>query len=61
MRIYLPETMFSYRKIHDDIWTSPREGQTTRLKVFQEIKDGIQLDLIHYISEGLIVILTTIW
>jgi hypothetical protein len=56
--VAVKSTMFPYRKIHKYTWNSP-EGNNQIDHVL--IEDGIQVYLMSDLSEGLTVILTTIW
>jgi hypothetical protein len=53
-------TMIPHRNIHKYTWASP-EGKTRNQIDHVLIEDGIQIYLVPDISEGLSVILTTIW
>jgi exonuclease III len=58
--LVVKSTMFPQRKIHKYTWTSP-EGNTHSHIDHVMIEDGIQVYLMSDLSEGLTVILTTIW
>jgi exonuclease III len=53
-------TMLPYRKIHKYTWTSPERNTHNQIDNVL-IEDGIQVYLMSDLSEGLTVILTTIW
>jgi hypothetical protein len=57
--LVVKSTMFSHRCIHKYTWTSP-DGKTHNQIDHILIEDGIQVYLMSDLSEGLIVILTTI-
>jgi hypothetical protein len=58
--LVVKSTMFPHGKIHKYTWTSP-EGKTHNQIDHVLIEDGIQVYLMSDLSEGLIMILTTIW